>query len=483
MGKAKFSCDYRNLTIAFNEFHDMKLKDLPVYGEFCLIELKEGGYTAGEWHPDDACREGKSLSGQFIRGLADSIPVDEVSKWHSLERYDLSDCLKQEDIGLINNGVPGDDIYSFKISGFKSLKDGDAPMNARYCLLILKDGGMSGGRWEKWRKKSDGWFEHSSGGINIGKEKVWAWAPLSPDKFSVAEEELEAERRHEEELNRNPFADPVKFEYGTDIKVYYAKALRKLKKKYPWATQAQMKKKTPWQIVPLHGQYVFGQVSKSFYDTDIVDEWKDGTTADEFIDFLCEYSEEPVKDSDPNRKFRLGQDIEVYIEKAFENVKKDYHWLDRKTADAQYRYEIKKIGGSLEFVVYYGDSKNYYVCDCDSSERFIEIVEHDYQNAALRANSVVSSYEVNFGHVEIHGWNLERYVFSKLQSGDYKVDVQAGDRVTGGGREFFITPSCFEADTYEEFLDRYLEIVPGRSFGLYKEDLLPDKKLKEFLGY
>ena len=297
------------------------------------------------------------------------------------------------------------------------------------------------------------------------------------------EEEREAERKHEEELNRNPSVDPVKFEYGTDINVYYRKALRKLKEKYPWATQAQMKKKTPWKIVPLHGQYVFGQVSKSFYDTDIVDEWKDGSTADEFIDFLCEYSEEPVKDSNPNRKFRLGQDIEVYIEKAFENVKKDYHWLDRKTADAQYRYEIKKIGGSLEFVVYYGDSKNYYVCDCDSSERFIELVEHDYQNAALRANSVVSSYEVHFGHVEIHGWNLERYVFSKLQSGDYKVNVQAGDRVTGGGREFFITPSCFEADTYEEFLDRYLEIVPGRSFGLYKEDLLPDKKLKKFLGY
>ncbi len=40
-----------------------------------------------------------------------------------------------------------------------------------------------------------------------------------------------------------------------------------------------------------------------------------------------------------------------------------------------------------------------------------------------------------------------------------------------------------KADTYEEFLDRYLEIVPGGAFGLYKEDLLPDEDLKRFLGY
>ena len=36
---------------------------------------------------------------------------------------------------------------------------------------------------------------------------------------------------------------------------------------------------------------------------------------------------------------------------------------------------------------------------------------------------------------------------------------------------------------YGEFLDRYLEIVPEYSFGLGKNDLLPDKELKKFLGY
>ena len=55
--------------------------------------------------------------------------------------------------------------------------------------------------------------------------------------------------------------------------------------------------------------------------------------------------------------------------------------------------------------------------------------------------------------------------------------------MTGGSREFFITPYCFEAKTYDEFLDRYLEIVPGRSFGIYKEDLLKDTEQQSFLGY
>lgn len=31
---------------------------------------------------------------------------------------------------------------------------------------------------------------------------------------------------------------------------------------------------------------------------------------------------------------------------------------------------------------------------------------------------------------------------------------------------------------YEEFLDRYLEIVPAGSFGLGKKELLPNEKLK-----
>ena len=110
-------------------------------------------------------------------------------------------------------------------------------------------------------------------------------------------------------------------------------------------------------------------------------------------------------------------------------------------------------------------------------------IEYEYQEAALRGNPVVAEYAVPFESVDANGWWLEKYIIYKLKTGDYKVYVQAGDRTTGGGREFFITPDCFEAKTYEEFLDRYLEIVPGSSFGLKKEDLAPNEDLRKFFGY
>ena len=168
---------------------------------------------------------------------------------------------------------------------------------------------------------------------------------------------------------------------------------------------------------------------------------------------------------------------------AYEKVRKDYRWLDKKMLEKTWRYAIRQVNGDWEFVRAYGDKEDYTVCECSSAECFIENVESDYQNAALAANPAVATFAVPFGHVDLHGWYLERYEFIRLKTGDYKVNVQAGNRVTGGNREFFITPYCFEADTYEEFLDRYLKIVPGASFGIYKEDLLPNSELKKFLGY
>ena len=132
----------------------------------------------------------------------------------------------------------------------------------------------------------------------------------------------------------------------------------------------------------------------------------------------------------------------------------------------------------------YNTLKNrFYIENYSTAEDFIKCIEYDYENCALSNNDVIASYDVPFGHVDIHGWNLEQYRVYKLATGDYKVSVTAGNRSTGGSRDFFITPDCFKAKTYDEFLDRYQKIVPGSSFGLYKSDLLPDKKLKKFFGY
>lgn len=479
-----FTANYKDLILSFNEFHNVEAEDMPQYGEFCLLELKNGDYTAGSWNPDDT-RGKKSTSGKFIRGTADTIGSEEVERWHSLERYDLTECLEDEEIDWINLGPQKEGCRNVPFEGFKSFADRKNPKEEQYCLLIMKNGTLAAGRWNKWRGEAGGAFVYAPALGSHGSDEVWAWTPLSTDRFFAMELEHEKERRREKKLNKNPYADPELFRYGMDINAYYGKALEKLREEFRWATLTMMKKQTPvWQIAPLHGKYVFGQIDKNYCDdSDIVIPWTEGATADEFIDFLCKYTHDTVKNSNPEEKFKFGTDINVYLEKAFNNVKKDYRWLDKKMLKNSWRYDIRKVDGDLEFVRKYRNESKYSVFDVESAERFIECVEYDYQSAALQANEAVANYEPHFGHIKLHGWNLERYVFYKLKSGDYKVSVTAGDRVTGGSRDFFITPSCFEAKTYGEFLDRYLKIVPGYSFGLGKKELLPDKDLKKFLGY
>ena len=476
-----FKCNCKELKLSFNEFHDVAPKDMPQYGEYCLLELRDGRLTAGEWLPKNY-NDKKSTEGKFNRGTADSVDASEVVRWHSLDRYDLTECLKNPEIGRINMGVPGEDVYSKEIGEFRFLRD-RLPKREQFCLLILKNGSTAAGRWDQYGDGKDGCFIYASALASHSKKSVWAWTALSPDDTFEAEQEREKEKKREIRLNKNPKADPEKFKYGTDIEVYYEKALEKLKKDYPWATLAQMKKKQPYVIIPRQGKLIFGQDNGVFYDTRDIYEWTGGSTADEFIDFLCEYTRESVENSNPDVKFSLGKDIKVYLDRAYENVKKDYRWFDKKNTPLYWRYSIELVDGDWEFVQRYHDSNKPYVMNCGSSEEFIESVERECQEAALRANPVVAEYKVPFGGVDIFGWHLERYEFYKLKTGDYKAFVQAGDRTTGGSRTFFITPYCFEAKTYEEFLDRYLKIVPGGSFGLYKEDLLPDKKLKAFLGY
>ncbi len=473
-----FKCNYKELSLSFNEFHGTEDRDLPEYGEFCLLELKDGTCTGGKWSPN-----GAGTGGKFVRGTADTVPLEEVSRWHSLDRYDLSNCLEDEEVDYINLGAETEDADSIILRDFKSFRDKDFPKSEQYCLLLMMNGDLSAGRWDQWPGEKKGTFIYAPALACHGMDEVWAWTALGSDEIFAQEMEWENEQKREEELNRNPSTDPDRFKYGTDIRVYYEKALEKLRKEYPWATLAQMKKKKPWEIVPLHGQYVFGQDCESWGKSKNIEEWKDGNTADEFIDFLCEYTKEAVKNSNPEEKFKFGLDIEVYLDKAYENVKKDYRWLEKGMLESRCQYAIRQVDGDWEFVEKYQNNREYFVCDCGSAERFIEIAEYNYQRAALEANPVIDEYAVPFERVEIHGWYLERYIVYKLQTGDYKVSVQAGDRVTGAGREFFITPYCFEADTYEEFLNRYLEIVPGESFGLCREDLLPNTELKRFLGY
>ncbi|MBQ6679022.1 MAG: hypothetical protein IJM76_03280, partial [Lachnospiraceae bacterium] len=134
-----FNVNYKELTLSFNEFHDVSAKDMPQYGEYCLLELKTGAYTAGGWYPSG---EGRSAAGHFLRGTADTVDSEEVARWHSLDRYDLSEILKDEEINWINLGPEEEGNRNVQFDGFKSLADGKKPKEEQFCLLIMKDGSL-----------------------------------------------------------------------------------------------------------------------------------------------------------------------------------------------------------------------------------------------------------------------------------------------------------------------------------------------------
>jgi len=69
-----------------------------------------------------------------------------------------------------------------------------------------------------------------------------------------------------------------------------------------------------------------------------------------------------------------------------------------------------------------------------------------------------------------------------MQTGDYFAFIQAGDRMTGGSRDFYIPREYFQG-TFAEFLTRYEKLVPGEDFGLFPADLEKDFGLKAFLGF
>ena len=132
-----FHVDYKKLTLSFNEFHDISDKDMPQYGEYCLLELKTGVYTADGWLPS-----GKGSTGQFLRGTGDTVDAEDVARWHSLDRYDLTDILEEEEINWINLG-PEEGSQNVQFEGFQSFADGKNPEEEQFCLLIMKDGSLA----------------------------------------------------------------------------------------------------------------------------------------------------------------------------------------------------------------------------------------------------------------------------------------------------------------------------------------------------
>lgn len=196
-------------------------------------------------------------------------------------------------------------------------------------------------------------------------------------------------------------------------------------------------------------------------------------------------------------KFEYGYDVNIYIQKAVERFRQDYHyhWADKSLFGEQYRYAIEEENGKHHYVRYVRYSRRQVekeVLDVKpdfpydkvkNAEDFIARIVSDNEYEMLAQNPKVANYKVQFKPgTDAGGWNLEHYEFNRHKTGDYSAFVQAGDRTTGGSRDFFIPPD-YLTGTFEEFLDKYSDLVPGRHFGLYKEDLEKDEGLKKFLGF
>ena len=188
---------------------------------------------------------------------------------------------------------------------------------------------------------------------------------------------------------------------------------------------------------------------------------------------------------DPAQLFPYGTDIECYKDRALEKMKFTYPWASKELFEKKYTFAIEEESGKRVFAQYYKYSDG-------SSVRYVidkygdDIVDHivsEWEFSAESVNPVIEDYVLTGTHgTIISGWHLERFVFRKHELGGYSSSITAGDRSAGGTRVFFIPPSFLEG-TFEEFVSKYNEMVPG-VFGLeerYYED--DPEGFKRFLGF
>ena len=185
-----------------------------------------------------------------------------------------------------------------------------------------------------------------------------------------------------------------------------------------------------------------------------------------------------------NEKFPYGHDVNAYIDKAFEQMKELYPWAKKEMLRKNWSYAIEEVDGDYQFVTYFkwndGDIERN-VLNCNDEE-FIKTFIGHHQYTIEDENPVTATFDVPSSCGVSGGWYLETYRFQKHQLGGYSAFVQAGNRSAGGSRTFFIPPAYFKL-SWEEFLDKYLELVPPGPFYVSRADIERAKGLKEFLGF
>ena len=185
-----------------------------------------------------------------------------------------------------------------------------------------------------------------------------------------------------------------------------------------------------------------------------------------------------------NEKFPFGYDVNVYVDKAFERMKELYPWAKKEMFRKNWSYAIEQENGEYQYVTYFRWDKKQIdrtVLNCDG-EKFIKTIIDHHHIRIEYANPVTETFNVPSSCTCNGDWYLEIYRLQKHELGGYSAYVQAGNRSAGGSRTFFIPPAYFKLP-WEEFLDKYLELVSPCSFYFGRADLEKAEGLKEFLGY
>ena len=185
-----------------------------------------------------------------------------------------------------------------------------------------------------------------------------------------------------------------------------------------------------------------------------------------------------------SEKFPYGYDLNAYIDKAFELLKADFPWATRDMIAEHTCLSIEKVGDDYQYVTYRnrGDgTRKVYPLDTDC-EGFLKRLASDHDWELGKANPVKESIDVQASNGCNGGWYLENYRIQKHEKGGYSACITAGNRSVGGSRTFFI-PASYLRLPWEEFLDKYFELVPPGSFYVGRDDLERVSHIKEFLGF
>lgn len=120
-----------------------------------------------------------------------------------------------------------------------------------------------------------------------------------------------------------------------------------------------------------------------------------------------------------NEKFPYGYDVDAYIDKAFEQMKKDFPWATRDMIAEQQYLGIAKVGGDYQYVRYYSMSDGMLSprpMNVDSQE-FIRRLASGHERALEHANPVKNYINVPASCRCRGDWFLEIYRIQKHEKG------------------------------------------------------------------